>query len=289
MNRIRDEIDEWTLANQIRLEREAHDGSFLLVEGSNDAKLFSKFCDHSQCSIIICFGKDRLLKTLTVLKGKNFSGVLGFADKDFMKFVGCPLYEGSVVFSDENDIEMMILCSPALDSVLREYGTRNKIASTEDVESKPVCDLIFEAASFVGALRLNSQLESWYLSFDGMVYQFVDRDSYLLDENRTVQHVIARSRARLPLTDTEIVDHVRRQMTDNGLPKVLCCGHDCVRILGKAFQRKIGNTNQFNGKEGAKNLERNLRLAYEYDFFRETNAYKEIRQWERASGFKVLQ
>ena len=289
MNKVQDEINGLTLANQIRLERAVHSGSFLLVEGSDDAKLFNKFCDDTECSIIICTGRDKLLEALTILEEEGFAGALGFADKDFNEFVGCPPYNGTVVFTDENDIEIMILCSSALGNVLHEYGVKNKITSTVSSEGKQIFELIFEAASFIGALRMMSQLKSWNLSFNGMKYRFLKQSTYFLDEKKSVHHILVRSDKSSQLSELDIINQVRDQVAANAHPKALCCGHDCLRILGRALHRKFGSTNEFNNDNGAKDLGRILRLAYGFDFFRETNAYKEIRKWETNSGFKVLQ
>ena len=289
LSSIRDGIDGTTLANQIRLERATHMGSFLLVEGNNDAKLFGKFCDQQACSIVVCMGRDYLLNAISDLELSGFCGVLGFADRDFSEFLSYPKFNGKVVFSDENDIEIMILCSAALEDLLREYGSENRVAAIVESTGRQVCDLVFDAASFIGTLRLLSQREGWSLLFEGMAYQFRNNNSYILDEVKTMKHIVARSKVKLCLTESQILIHVRNLVSSCGDVKNLCCGHDCVRILGRALKSEFGKTNQiFNNKAGAKNLERILRLTYEYEYFQRTKAYEELRDWEIISGFKVL-
>lgn len=289
MSSIKEEISGETIANDVRLQRATHKGSFLLVEGSDDANLFKKFSDSQQCSIIVCLGRRRLLEAITVLEKAAFSGALGIADKDFADFVGFPTFEGKVVFTDENDIEIMILCSPALDNLLGEFGAKDRVSAIVESGGKQVCDLVFDAASFVGALRLVSQVEGWSLSFEGMTYQFIDLNSYCFDESKTVRHVLGRSKRRPCMTNDEILTRVQEQVSQIDMAKKLCCGHDCLRVLGKALKKKFGNTNEFNGAGRAKTLGRILRLAYDFDFFRQTNACQEIRKWETVTGFKVLQ
>ena len=286
---IKDGIDGSTIANQIRLERATHMGSFLLVEGNSDAKLFDKFCDQQACSIIVCMGRDYLLNAISELEFSGFCGALGFADRDFSEFLSNPEFNEKVVFSDENDIEIMILCSSALDDLLQEFGVPDRVATiVESSGQKKACDLIFDAASFVGTLRLLSYINSWSLSFEGMNYKYTDNNSYFLDEVKTIQHIVGRSKERPNLTENQILTHVKKFLSRGDDTKILCCGHDCVRILGRALKSKFGKTNKFNNEEGSKNLERILRLTYDYEKFMQTKAYDEIRNWEMISGFKVL-
>ena len=49
------------------------------------------------------------------------------------------------------------------------------------------------------------------------------------------------------------------------------------------------NTNQFNSEVGNKTLEKILRLSYSLEMFRTTRAYAQIRYWENATGYVVLQ
>ena len=289
MSSIKKEISGTIIANEVRLQRATHKGSFLLVEGNDDEKFFEKFCDPQQCSIFVCLGRGRLLEAITALGMTDFPGALGIADRDFSEFVNFPSFEGKVIFTDENDLEIMILCSPALDNLLGEFGAKDRVSAIVASEGKQVCDLVFDAASFVGALRLVSQVEGWSLSFEGMTYQFIDPNSYCLDESETVKHVLGRSKQRPSMTNDEILTRVREQVSQVDLAKKLCCGHDCLRVLRKALRKEFGHTNEFNNDGRAKTLGRILRLAYDFDFFRLTNAYQEIRKWETVTGFKVLQ
>lgn len=290
MSSIKDGINGSTIANQIRLERSLHEGSFFLVEGNGDANVFKKFCDLQVCSIIICMGKENLLDARTELKKSGFCGVLGFADRDFTEILSGPNVSGEIVFTDENDMEIMILCSAALDNMLEEFGNQNRISSTVNVEGMSVRDLIFSSASVVGTLRLLSQKEGWSLQFEGMTYQFVSNKSYSLDEVKTVRHVLGRSNFKVNMEESDIVTLIRSSSMLPDIPrKNLCCGHDCVRVLGRALKSALGNSKEFNNDAGAVTLEKVLRLAYEFEYFKKTNAYDEIRNWETISGFKILQ
>ncbi len=288
MNSIYNEIDGTSIATQIRLESAVHFGSFLLVEGDSDANLFGNFIDKKTCFIVVCAGRPNLLDAITELDVTGFHRALGFADRDFSEYLGYPEFRGTVVFSDENDVEIMILCSTALNRFLREFGDHERIEAITKSEKKQVCDLIFDAASFIGALRLISQTEGWSLSFGGMTYQFMPKNSFSLDETKTIKHVVGRSSVRPGLSEDQILTQVKDISSKYNGSKNLCSGHDCMRILGKALKSKLGTESRFDNKNGTKDLESIFRLTYDYDEFRKTKAYSEVRNWEKRSGYKTL-
>ena len=288
MSSIKDDIDGLSLANEVRLSRQKHKGSFLLVEGSSDKKIFLDFCDRQACWIFPCGGKGKLLNVLRELDKSGFHGALGFADRDFAQFIGFPNFKGTVVFTDEIDIEMMILCSKALDKVLREFGNQDKIDSMTSSQHNNKLELIFDSASIIGYLRLLSQKNKWSLSFEGMTYKFTSNNSFILGEKSTVRHVLGRSKGTVNMTENDIVNSLRNRASEVQSYKNLCCGHDCIRILGRAIKYNFGNNPAFINEKGAKVLEGIFRIAYEFKFFRQTKAYEEMRNWEETSGFKIF-
>lgn len=288
MSSVKAEISGQTLANEVRLERSMHKGSFLLLEGDSDASLFKKLIDKSKCAITVCAGKENALEAITILAQARFEGALGILDKDFSDLIGYPEFEGVVMFTEHNDAEIMIMCSAALNDVLLEFGVDDKKQALEEATGQPICDVIFDASAFLGALRMLSLREDWNLRFEGMTYRFLDANSYELNELRTVQHITGRSDNRPALSDEEVVRMAKAESEARGNKHEICCGHDCVRLLGRALHRRIGNTNLFNNEDGARNLEKILRIAYNMDQFRHTQLYRGVCEWEANSGYSVL-
>lgn len=60
-------MDEYDIAQEIRLERKVHKGSFLLLEGDTDIKRFSRFIDEAKCSIVNCYGRRRAIAATEML------------------------------------------------------------------------------------------------------------------------------------------------------------------------------------------------------------------------------
>ena len=267
MPSIKAHINGLTIANQVRLERATHSGSFFLVEGAADAKFIERLCDTGVCSIVVCLGKDNLFEAVDSLESSEFQGALGFTDRDFSDIVGFRECKGSVVYTDKNDIEMMMLSSISLEKTLKEFGSEGIISKTIEAEGKTVREIIFESASIVGGLRLVAQLNSWSLRFEGMSYKFLGNSSCLLDKRKTIKHVLGRSDPIKDISEDKVVSLLRAVKSQVKTPMDLCQGHDCVRVLGRGLKKQFGKTNSFNNAAGAKILEGVLRLAYKIQRF----------------------
>lgn len=148
--------------------------------------------------------------------------------------------------------------------------------------------MLFDEAAFLGALRLLSLKHGWHLRFKGMTYKFASGNSFLLDQIKTVQQISGRSDTRPPFTDAELVQLANDEKAACGSVAELCCGHDCVRILGRALRHDIGSTSAFVNEDGAMNLEKILRLAYSLEQFAVTKLCKGIRAWESKTGYRVV-
>ena len=285
---IANEINGDIIATQVRLERASHQGCFLLVEGDSDSTVFSRFCDFCSCSIIVCNGKENLFDAVHKLSSDKIQDALGFADRDYSNFLVGPLMQGDVVLTDENDLEIMILHSDAMEKILDEFGNQGKISAVQLKENRTVLDLIFASAQVVGELRLLSQERDLELKFSRMKFFFRKGPGFSLDLQRTIEHVVSRSDKRSSISIDKLTDEVDVKISKRVSAKEVCCGHDCVRVLAKALKSSIGSDSQFDSERGTETLESALRLAYEYEYFKSTNAYFSIKAWENKSGLTVL-
>ena len=288
MSSVKEGVDGISIANQVRLERASHAGSFLLVEGNGEERVFDRFCAEDICSVVVCVGRPNLLEAIEELERTKFVGALGLADRDYSEFTGYPEIKGDVVYTEENDFDIMIISSDALNKVVVEFGSEERIAQITDREGKSVAELIFSSARIIGVLRMVAQKNGWWLRFAGMNYKFKPRNSFEIDENATVAHIYGRSREDIEASEEEVRECFREELRKGIDAKRLCCGHDCVRVLGRGLRKAFGSTSQFNDEMGARTLEGILRLSYEWNHFRLTATYRAIRKWEMERGFRVF-
>ena len=289
MNSIQKEIDAHSLANEIRLHRAKYSGSFLIVEGKNDTHLLKRFHSRGKCQILTAFTRENVVGSIVLLDTDGISGVLGLIDRDYVDLVPEEINSKNVVYTEENDVEMMILCSPALEAVLAEYGSEDKIRSVQRESGKEVRELIFDAYAVIGALRVISKRDGLGLKFAGMSFRFQNDNEIHIDVEAQFRHVLQRSRLPKKLRVKELqnaAEHLVKSVENN---KKLCRGHDGAMILAKALRRLVGTDSQFDSKKRVGNLEKILRLAYERVYFKRTNTYLDIKMWEKRSGYEILE
>lgn len=287
MSSIKKEISHNTIANEIRMLRSMQKGAFLIVEGDGDVRFFAKHLGISKDQIVIGFGKERVINVVFSLEGSGFQGVVGVVDKDFWDFhPPKEIPNNIVVVSEQNDIEIMLLLSPALDDVLREFGSAEKCEAARADGEEGIAKSILKEGAKIGIIRLISERDDCSLKFDEMKYQFKDNSSMIIDLRRTVEHILGRSEKKISAEDLMIeVNRLFNSLTDFA---GYCSGHDCVRVLGRALKSYFGSDNQFDSEKRIKNLEKILRLASDREWFYQTNIFADLRCWEEKSGYSLM-
>lgn len=281
------EISGHTLAATIKLESAVHSGAFLLLEGDTDARLFQKF-KHTDCSIIVCFNRDNVIRTMVELIEDEVVAV-AIVDRDYDSYILPEAIRDVTCVTDFNDIEVMIAASPALEHVVAEFGSAQKTEAETALAEKPLNDLVFEWASTVGAIRFSSHRNGWNLNFKNMSFRFSDNRSPVISLEDTINLVVQRTTAtpnRPSAADVSAkVEAVLGATVDK---KQICRGHDVVRVLAKALRNKIGTCSDFDSDERCCKLAANLRLAYEFEYFARTSIFSKLKDIERQTAKNLL-
>ena len=73
-----------------------------------------------------CFGRENLLGAIEILVDEGFPGVLGLADSDFDRIVGCFQQSDAIIFSESHDFDLDVADSDVLRRYLVEGGDVDK-------------------------------------------------------------------------------------------------------------------------------------------------------------------
>ena len=258
-------------ANAIRLERGSFLGVFLLVEGSTDKLFYSNLVNEKQCRIVVTIAgssrKKRAIEVLTVLEKSDFPGILAVVDADFDHLESIVYPNQNLFLTDTHDSETMMLRSSALERVLAEHGSENKISALpQDVRT-----LLLNAGIPIGHLRWTSQKNVLNLTFEGIKFsKFIDEKSLILDEIKLIQTVKDKSQ-NWDLKSDRLIQQTASQYD----PWQVCCGHDLVKILSIGLQRVLGTV-----RKEPEDLETSLRLTYRPQDFLETQLCQNLKEWE---------
>ncbi len=279
---MREELTFYRYANAILLERETFIGTFLLVEGDLDKTFYKRFVV-SECELKNYSGKSNVIEVLNILEKENFPGVLAIVDADFDYLDSSSYNSPNLIRTDTHDLETMLLNSFALDKVINELGSQEKITSF----GRDIRTVLIESGRVVGYLRWVSQLDGLNLTFNDIKFsKFIDENTMKIDELKLIQEVKNKSQ-KLALKSEDLQQRITNQKSSNHDPWQVCCGHDLVEILSIGLRKAIGTKDANDVKP--ENLERNLRLAYEETYFCKTQIYFSVRTWESNNRpFRVL-
>ncbi|MCP5053674.1 MAG: DUF4435 domain-containing protein [bacterium] len=289
---MKEHINGHNIANTIRMSRSQHIGSFLVVEGDTDARVYKRFVEHSACLLIPSHNKDNALKALEVLDKVNFDGALAIVDADYWHLDGIEPDSPNLFLTDTHDLETTILSTDeVVEKVLSEFGQTKRI---KQLHNSPI-NIILSATLPIGFLRWfslpskdNLRVKFRELLLYANLECFIDTGNAKLEIN--INKLLKEAKSCSDNSDIDeqsIKKKIKSSIKEDHDPWQVCSGHDMVRVLTMGLCLAFGNKN-------AKTLtpelvEGVLRMAYEYSHFRRTRLYSSIKNWETVNpAFKVL-
>jgi hypothetical protein len=280
---MRDAITPEFISNQIRMRRSAYSGTFIIVEGSTDKLVYERCVDSQKCQFEIAHNKDKAIRALTILEKDNFAGILAIIDADFFILENNLPTNSNLIVTDYHDLEIMLIQSPALNKVINEYGSQEKI----NTFGKDICLTLLESGKNIGYLRWVSLKFELALKFEGLDFKkFLDEKTLTINLTKMISTVKNNSQKH-ELKDTDIQDKLEALIDYSHDPCQVCCGHDLICILSVGLCKVWGTWNYNEVKSDV--IERSLRLAYEESYFRNTQLYKSIQNWEKTNQpYQVL-
>ncbi len=261
-------------ANELRMRRSSHQGTFLIVEGVSDAKSYRQLTDANHCELVIARNRDMAISILKILQAPMVPGVVAIVDKDFDELNGLLPDIPNLFFTDTHDLETMLLRSPALEKLISEFGSEEKLKAFKN----DVRETVLAAGCTIGYLRWISLKDALHLKFEGISFSdFIDKD---LKINESVLVKEVKNKSQRPNLDvSDLQQRLKHQKDPNHDRWQLCCGHDFMSILSFGLRKAIGSQNP--NAVTVEILERSLRLAYEQVYFQATELYVTIGRWEK--------
>lgn len=276
-----------TIAGTIRLLRGAFPGSILVVEGPTDARVYESLVSQDHCQVICAHTKANVIGAIEILLQAQVMGVLGIVDADFSHLEDDFPRTAGLFRTDTHDLETMIVLSPALDRVLAEYGSPQKLTDFERRSGTVVRDALLLAVLPVGYLRWLSIRLQLNLRFSELDFRRFLPDRAPL--RPSIRHLVttAKNHSQRHDLDTKyLVAEIERIASERHDPAQVCCGHDIVVALSVALRRLLGTNDP--SRVSPERLEQSLRLAFRPDFFRATVLYTSVVAWEADTRFAVF-
>ena len=260
---------------EIRMRRSSHPGSFLIVEGKDD-ELFWKLRCHDSCRLIVGGGKNNVLSGVQRLDDIQFKGALGVVDSDYDCLTIRSSTSKNLVTTDAHDLECMLCRSPALNSVLVEFGDSEKINRFEKQYGKDVRAALLERGLIFGNLRRAGTIIN-----RGLISRFVNENGWTVDEDELIHEAVGSSDA----VDANTLRHWIARLPPMD-PWHVVHGHDLLHLLRIGLRSTLGD---LSANTGISAIARVLRPAMQLTDLQSTGLWQDMRLWEnRNTPFLVL-
>ncbi|MGA1263375.1 MAG: DUF4435 domain-containing protein [Prochlorothrix sp.] len=292
---MREYIDQNWTKNAARLTQQAR--ILVLVEGESDKKLYKHLLGFLEGCYVqtiteatkneqsVSGGKKQaVIAFLRDLSPETHSlDIIAIIDADFDHLDPDHAAQLPNLFrTDTHDLETLILKSLALDKILNEFGSEEKL----EEHKGDFREVLLRLGKPLGYLLWISLREDLGLSFEGLEFgKFIDDRKLTLNEADMVKTVKNKSspQAKAKIPDlSQLQDKIQAYNQDHYDPWQVCCGHHLVEILALALQKAIG-THNAKAVDPETVLDRALRLAYESAYFRESKLYSALQAWHQRS------
>lgn len=274
---------------EVHMIRSAFVGTVLIVEGDHDCRIYERFVDGNRCQVIPAHGKSNATKAIAILEHDKIPGVLTIVDADFWHILGRSAVSKNVVATDAHDIEILMIESAALDTVLREYANETKVSQfVEKQKASHLREVLLTSALPLGLLRLLSEEQSLGLRFKGLDHSaFVSAITLAVDEVKLAKEVAKLTADGTRVSQTTVAKFLKQAKKRKCEARQVCCGHDITALLAIAFRQAIARQNKSVADKS--NMEKCLRMSYDLREFKKSNMYSHAKAWESANGsYKVF-
>lgn len=284
---MRQYIDANDKRNEIRLlfrHPSYKDKIIIVVEGNSDIKLFRKLIQDDRIKIESIDGKKDLIKVMKELSVEYPDKILGICDADFDHLIGIAeeRRKYSVYVTDNHDIEIMMLLSPAIHSFYHEYSVSHNIETLRE----KTFELTLEASYVIGTLRWINIEHNLNLNFKSLNYnEFVNvnRLEIVVNESLLIKNLIDRSPCLVhSVNEKFLFDLIREYEKKSGCRHQVCCGHDITNIIALVYRQSWASVDT---NMNFKKIEIALRIGYQLSYFYGTRLYQNLEK--KLSSFNI--
>ena len=284
------------IANAI-MQNAPFEGHYLVVEGPKDLKLYGKFINNQEIIIKVAFGKQKVKEVIEILTKRRFDRKIGIIDADFTRITEDEVEIDGLFITDDHDIEVMVIKTRALNDVLHIFCFKSKIQEFEKKHKISVRDQIFGLGKEIGYLKLANKIYDLGLVFkpknpEGNQIKYKnfisDKTLKYLGDEKMIGTVINYSVNKSENIQSKIIINDRLSaIKEKEYPiDQLVNGHDLINALFILMKKVLSSKNKT--LQCTNSVEDSLTLAYEFNDFKTTDLYVEIKNWADKNEVNVF-
>lgn len=278
---------------EIKMEKAVYTGSFLLVEGDDDVDFWELRLINSinrDCvKIIKADGKINVVNAAKLLDDENEKRTIGVVDADFDHVLKIPLETKRLIFTDNADLEMMLISSSALEKLLLQ--SKECLEYINRKFQKKILDVVFDYSVCFGFVRIfNAKYECGFKldSIENHYCQFITIQK--IKKSVSIKAILDFSELREKLhndfcassntSKENLKDHIEA-FAETDKDKIIR-GKDVIEILYLLMHE--ANC----GIKSKKDLFDRLNLAFEMTDLYKTKMFQSLKQLDVAWNLNML-
>jgi len=260
---------------------------FVLLEGKTDIKLFRKLFSRDCVDTTALNGKSKLVQALEILVAEGYLQVIGIKDADFDHLDNTP-QNNNLFVTDYHDMEIEMIESNALDSVIHEFSSEN----CHNLFLNNMKGIIYDVAENIGYTRWIHEIENnengrYILRFEGLNYNdFIDVKSCDLkfDLDLFLTNIITHS-TNCPLSKEDLIHKIDALKVYSVNKRQLCNGHDLTKLISMIFSTRENSDKRNINQE---KIEEAFRLSFHFDDFKQTNLFQNLNLWCQTNDYQIF-
>lgn len=287
------------IANSIQLDS-TFTGHYLLVEGKKDINLYSKFIDREQCKIKPTFGKYKQREVYEILEERGFEKKFGIRDADFIRVPENPKfdvnYNKSIFLTDYHDSEGMVINSNAFRDFLFSISSDDDIKMFNDRFGE-IYEMAYKLCLPLACLRLANKRYNLGLSFkperpEGNKFKFkkivCDKKFEFLGVDKLINVIYeySKNRGKDVASRAEIKLKLELIMKEQVDLLEVVNGHDLCEVLYILCSKGLKSKSKL--LHDADSVEEMLSLTYGHNYFRSSQLFKQLDEWQKSRGVCVI-
>ena len=253
-----------------------NDKVVIVVEGDSDLRLDIKlFNEHAKIEPM--YGKLKLLSLDSELYNVFPRNLIAIKDADFDHLNGIHPPHKNVFLTDKHDIEMTMIDSEIIDSILAEYIGRADNYN-ELCDGQNLIDNLAENLKDYSYIKWKNDVDNGHINFDTVRMKELGVANSPASFTRALNLIYSKgcnSREEVEIIKEADMDSFKEEHPCEDLA-LLVCGHDfCASMV--EWIRSIPKSLSGLSKDG---LEGIIRMLYTPAKFHDTNLYRNIHAWE---------
>jgi len=262
------------LADRIRLHRQVDERFVVVVEGPSDRRLVERLIPSSSATVFIGNSRDHVLEAADDLRRFDLDRVACVVDRDFDDRVAATQAAGLPVVSyDGADLEDMLAHSPAMERMIGELGSENKLNSYGGAE-RLLAQAREQSLPLARLRRLNVS-RGWSLDFNAIdIANKVDKVT--LELNVTGVCMALRQTWSEAVAQREL-EECARSGDAGRCPRTgrdLVRGRDLLALVGVGLRKLIGTRSK--AQTSSEMLEDVLRSSADLEWLKQSDWFGEL-------------